>query len=198
MKIWQVSFYYPGPYCGNPDDSEESLAASDRCFAAESIIRKALDSQGLTHTHAYAWPDGSLYRFVLTQDMTKEALLDLLAQAFPDVHESGVRPDIVWPEDNIFIDHIGLEGVVDGVHSSVAWRFVLDFMRKYDFAWSTWDYELTCYREGSTEPFGGSEFVLGSKTRVDWDELEDMLEGCPPGEFADMVDGHQFGFVEKA
>jgi len=66
---------------------------------------------------------------------------------------------------------------------------VLMFLTAFDFERAEWERstegnygELTCYYPGKDEPFGMSEFVIGSLTREAWLNTEEWLY------FQDMPD----------
>lgn len=93
MNILSLRFEYDGPKDGNPDDSEESMAAQKALSSAEKIVEEALTSLDLNWKHQYCWPDGSLLKWVKT-DLDEKELQALLTATLPDdVQISNIRID---------------------------------------------------------------------------------------------------------
>jgi len=70
MHYYQLSFYYPGPTVNIPSDSECSRDASQANFDADDAISLRVKTAKLEMRHAYAWPDGSLYKYIRTPQKT--------------------------------------------------------------------------------------------------------------------------------
>ena len=89
MNYYHIEFFYPGPYVGFPGDDEESIAASRVNHRADDKVAEAANKIGVEMVHAYAWPDGSLYKFFrcnleindLRQALNKELKKDDMAVA---------------------------------------------------------------------------------------------------------------------
>lgn len=80
VKNYVIEFDYPGPRSENPGDRPE---ADDALASADSIVELALDSSGLTWSHEYAWPDGSLFKRVASP-LSKDEILSRLRVALSD------------------------------------------------------------------------------------------------------------------
>jgi hypothetical protein len=74
MPRYQVQFQYPGPY-GWPEDVD----ASQAYFKAEAIVLAALKKLRLEQKHAYGFPDGSMYKYVIT-DLPQAELEKILKE----------------------------------------------------------------------------------------------------------------------
>lgn len=63
--IYQISMSYRSDFtCNIPSDSQACQKATAANFEASDELCQILDRLGLIHAHAYAWVDGSLYRYV--------------------------------------------------------------------------------------------------------------------------------------
>jgi len=71
-----IAFYYQEPHGGIEPSEKEQKALSD----AKEIVRTVLEEAGIEHLPCYSWPDGSLYKYILSDKSLKEirAQLDTL------------------------------------------------------------------------------------------------------------------------
>jgi hypothetical protein len=84
MTIYCVSARYRSRVrCNIPSDSPDCLEASDNNFKASDQFKDILGNLKLVNAHAYAWPDGSLYRYV-EFDGTAEDLHQLITDQIPE------------------------------------------------------------------------------------------------------------------
>jgi len=102
MSYYSVSFGYRGPTSNFPTEkpdgsrSDASLALSN----ADAVCEAALKELELEFLHAYAWTDGSLYKYV-KDPRSKEELHRLLASVLSDSENTWVsRIDEVAPTSN--------------------------------------------------------------------------------------------------
>jgi hypothetical protein len=65
-NYFNVSFSYQGPTVNIIGEDEFSDRASDAVQKADHIVTDKLKGAGVKFKHAYAWPDGSLYKYVMT------------------------------------------------------------------------------------------------------------------------------------
>ena len=78
MNYFILEFDYPGPRVNSPGDDDVSRAAS---IALENAIKYAeylLGQGNIKNKHAYAWTDGSLYRYLESPKQNAELWQDLL------------------------------------------------------------------------------------------------------------------------
>jgi len=65
--VLSISFSYRGPTCSIPDENEDGTASPETVALSEveEIVERVLFELGYQFRHEYAWPDGSLYKYVL-------------------------------------------------------------------------------------------------------------------------------------
>lgn len=76
-KYYSVEFFYPGPYKGC--ECKKSALA---CAKADIKASKTLDALSLRHRSQYSFPDGSLYRYVVSE-MGAEKLKEYIQSKLP-------------------------------------------------------------------------------------------------------------------
>jgi hypothetical protein len=67
MNYFQLGFGYVGSIVTIVSENKATHKASVELEAAIQKVMEALDAIEVEHLHAYAWPDGSLYRFIRTE-----------------------------------------------------------------------------------------------------------------------------------
>jgi len=80
-RYFNVSFSYQGPCVNIIGEDEASNRASDACQKADHIVTDTLKGASVRFKHAYAWPDGSLYKYVMT-DLDQPELRQQLNKLF--------------------------------------------------------------------------------------------------------------------
>ena len=86
MNYFHFEFNYDGSIVNIVSDNDATHKASADLSAASNKAKEALNNLNIENLHAYAWPDGSLYRFVRTE-MEENELWKAVNQALPE----GVR-----------------------------------------------------------------------------------------------------------
>ena len=77
---YSIQFYYPGPKGLFDIEGDASMA----CVQADILAEEALDASGLEFQHQYAFPDGSLYKYVRTT-RTPEEVLEVVNEALAEI-----------------------------------------------------------------------------------------------------------------
>jgi len=67
MNYFSAEFGYSGSVVNIVSENEATKRADADLTKAIQEVEGALDRAGVEHLHAYAWPDGSLYRFIRTE-----------------------------------------------------------------------------------------------------------------------------------
>lgn len=84
-RWYQVSFLYEGPRARIPIDLPDgSVPPSTKALDAANLnVEGRLEAYDIPYVHAYAWPDGSLYKYVYLPTDPKEAKA-ALTKVFPE------------------------------------------------------------------------------------------------------------------
>lgn len=104
-KYYKVTFMYDGPFSDMPgvltEEGERVIGEHDRaCLAADAASDAILRDARLEFRHGFAWPDGTLYKYVCTT-------LDLseLSRLLTGLDRQGTRVTSVRTEQPDFNPH---------------------------------------------------------------------------------------------
>lgn len=92
MTYYNVGFKYVGPRVNilGDDDDPATLAADKALREAEKMLSDALAAADIDFRHAYAWPDGSLYKFVRTERSQTDLISDIELALKPHAARIGI------------------------------------------------------------------------------------------------------------
>ena len=86
MKYYMIDFGYDGPI-GDCEDIDASKANCD----ADKKVHVAAKALGFNMLHAYSWPDGSLYKYM----MSDLSIQELKAAFDSQLNDSGVSANSI-------------------------------------------------------------------------------------------------------
>lgn len=72
---------YEGPYINNPSDDPKDDPINDKHWRCEDIVTEKLKALGIRNVNAYSYPDGSIFRY-LVSDTEHTDLTLILQEAF--------------------------------------------------------------------------------------------------------------------
>jgi hypothetical protein len=78
VRFYLLSFGYPGPYSNFGFEPADA-----KLEEAEKLVSDCLTRLGYETRNAYSWTDGSLYKYVKTQDGQRR-IMRLVTEALPE------------------------------------------------------------------------------------------------------------------